>query len=732
MIRPLSLLVALILSMAAAPVAALESPSPIKGVGLVLGGGGARGLAHMGVIQELERMRIPISCIAGTSAGALVGGIYASGMPIETLIREVRGADWDQMLTGAPRRADKPYERKKDDFKNLMDATLGVGLDGVRVPRAALSTQEIDVFLRRVTRDIAVRDFDTLPIPFQAVATDLVSGDPVEFRGGDLAVALRSSMAVPGVFDLVEEEGRLLVDGMLIRNVPVQNVKGRCADEVIVVDVGTPLLKKEEIHNFVDVASQESNIYVRLNVRQQLALMGPDDVLIQPDLNGFSAASFGESAGLIERGRRAVAPVAERLARYQVSEEEYAAWKASVQVRRTEEMKPYSEVRVAGSGFVPDARVDHYLRGDDGGAKDQRDLVARIESLYATGDFDRISYSLRDLDGKRVADVTPIERTVGPNFLRLGLDFKLDSQGNSDVAFLGNLQMTWLNRWGAQWRNDVRVGSGQYWQTEFLQPFAHSRLFSAASVYYGREKYGVWDETGHQQAQVELTSRELELGLGYSFASLGEARLSFFSNYRNADAVIARTDLDLSSERTHGLRAYLVADQFDNPRFPRSGYLGKFDYRYISSATEGIQHSLNVTADGAHSFGALTLRGTARLAGNLDPGVSVAQFYTLGGFLNLSGYNANELVGERTAFLRAMAYRRVVSILPNLGSGMYIGASAELGRVWKQVFLDGNSPWVRGGSAFVGVDTLLGPLFLAYGQSEGGRRAAYLYLGVSY
>lgn len=292
--------------------------------------------------------------------------------------------------------------------------------------------------------------------------------------------------------------------------------------------------------------------------------------------------------------------------------------------------------------------------------------------------------------------------------------------------------MTWLNRWGAQWRNDVRVGSGQYWQTEFLQPFAHSRLFSAASVYYGREKYGVWDANGHQQAQVELTSRELELGLGYSFASLGEARLSFFSNYLNADTVIARAALALDSERTHGLRAYAVVDQLDNPRFPRNGYLGKFDYRYVSSANEGIQHSLNVTADGAHSFGALTLRGTARLAGNLDPGITVTQFYTLGGFLNLSGYNANELVGERTAFFRAMAYRRIVSILPNLGSGMYVGFSGELGRVWKQAFLTGNSPWVKGGAAFVGVDTLLGPLFLAYGQSEGGRRAAYLYLGVSY
>jgi NTE family protein len=732
MTRSTSLLFGLALACCCASACAAEHPSPIKGVGLVLGGGGARGLAHMGVIEELERLRIPISCIAGTSAGALVGGVYASGMPIQTLIREVKAADWDHMLTGAPRRADRPYQRKKDDFKNLMDATLGVGIEGIKVPRAALSTQEMDVFLHKVTRDIAVRDFDALPIPFQAVATDLVSGDPFEFTGGDLAIALRSSMAVPGVFDLVELDGHLLVDGMLIRNVPVQNVKGRCADDVIVVDVGTPLLEKKDIRSFVDVADQQSNIYVRLNVRQQLALMGPNDVLIEPDLSGYSAASFGEGKAIIERGRQAVAPVAARLARYQVSEAEYAEWKASLKSRQPEELKPYADVKVASGNFVPGTRIDHYLRGEERSPSNQTEMVSRIESLYATGDFDRVAYSLRDQEGKRVAEITPIERTVGPNYLRFGIDFKLDSYNNSDVAFLGNLQMTWLNRWGAQWRNDVRVGSGDYWQTEFFQPLAHSQFFTSASANFSREKYSLWDEGGRQQAQAEITSREAELGLGYSLGSLGETRVSYFSGYRSGDVVIGPSSLDFGSERGHGMRAYTVIDQFDNPRFPRSGYQGKLDYRYMHSTADGAKHMLNLSADGAHSFGALTVRGTVRLSGNLDPGVSISQFYTLGGFLNLSGYNTSELVGQRTAFFRLMGYKRIVSILPNLGSGMYVGFSAELGRVWKQVFLEGDSPWIRGGSAFVGVDTLLGPLFLAYGQSEGGRRAGYLYLGVSY
>ena len=344
LLLPLLLCCGLVHATEPSPVVKAEVPPPVKGVGLVLGGGGARGLAHIGVLEELEKMHIPISCIAGTSAGALVGGVYASGMPVQELDRRVVAADWNRLLTGVPNRKSLPYARKRDDFDNLMDVTLGVSKEGVLVPRALVGSHEIDVFLRQLTRDIDLDNFGHLPIPFQAVATDLLTGTAVEFKSGDLAIALRSSMAVPGVFDLVDYNGELLVDGMLVRNVPVQNVKGQCADTVIVVDVGTQLLKREEIRSLIDVAEQQSNILVRRNVDEQIAKLDSGDVLIQPDLTGFSSSSFNDAKAIIEQGRKAVDPLRERLAKFSVSDADYAQWKQYIASRVPEGIETYSQI----------------------------------------------------------------------------------------------------------------------------------------------------------------------------------------------------------------------------------------------------------------------------------------------------------------------------------------------------------------------------------------------------
>lgn len=707
-----------------------EPPRP-KGVGLVLGGGGARGLAHLGVLEELERLHIPIQCIAGTSAGALVGGIYATGAPLPELIQEVETADWVRMLTGSPPRKSLPYNRKKDDFKNLADITLGVDRNGIKVPRAALSTQDIDMFLRRLTHDISVPDYDNLPIPFQAVATDLVSGEPVEFKGGDLAVALRSSMAVPGAFDLVEDNGRLLVDGMLVRNVPVQNVKGRCADDVIVVDVGTPLLKEDEIHTLLDVAAQQSNIFVRLNVRQQLALMGPNDVLIQPNLSGFSSSSFTEAHDLIQRGRDAVAPIAAQLERFRVSDAEYAAWRQLLMARAPEQAVPYSAVTVAGQGFIPAGDIQRAITKDGKTPADQTALLATVEQLYATGDFDRVAYTLRDEGGQRVAELTPIERAVGPNYLRFGLDFKLDSYGNSNVAFLGNLQFTWLNRWGGQWRNDARIGNQSYFQTEFYQPLGLTPFFASATASVGRDRYDLF--INEQQVGVlQLNTRGVDAGMGLALGPLGELRLTYFTGMTEPTLVVGPPLSGLGSYRVDGTRIYGIIDQLDNPRFPRSGYLTRLDLRVGNIENVGHHDTLDLKLDSAYSLHGFTLRGTAHVEGNTGAEQVLTNVHTLGGFLNLSGLNTNELIGERTALARVMGYQRVVSIFPTLGTGMYVGMSLETGRVWNPLFSTPYNNWVTAGSLFLGIDTVLGPLYTAYGQAEGGRRAGYLYLGVNY
>jgi NTE family protein len=716
------------------PVVKAEVPPPVKGVGLVLGGGGARGLAHIGVLEELEKLHIPIACIAGTSAGALVGGVYASGMPVLELEKQVVAADWNRLLTGVPNRKLLPYARKRDDFDNLMDVTLGVSKQGVLVPRALVGSHEIDVFLRLLTRDIDLDDYRHLPIPFQAVATDLLTGNAVEFKSGDLAIALRSSMAVPGVFDLVDYNGELLVDGMLVRNVPVQNVKGQCADTVIVVDVGTRLLERKDIRSLIDVAEQQSNILVRRNVDEQLAKLDSGDVVIQPDLTGFSSSSFSDAKAIIEQGRKAVQPLRERLAQFSVGEADYARWKQYVASRLPEGVETYNEIAVADTRYVPKDRIESFLKGptpDE--VLDQPELLKRLERLYATGDFDRVSYVLRDEDGKRVAEVMPLERTVGPNFLRAGLDFKLDSYGTANVAFLGNLQMNWMNSWAGQWRNKVRLGQDSEINTEWYQPISWSGLFLAASAQYGRKQLGIFSAPNTRLANIAIDNFGYELGGGWSLGALGEARLSWV-DYRLTGEVTVGAPIDLGpeSDTFRGPRAYLVLDQLDNARFPRSGYYLRVDYEHPRDRESNEYDLLSLESDAVGTFGKSTIRGSLRFAGNIRNGPTKLNIYTLGGFLNLSGYQTDELLGTRTVFARVMFYQQVVSLLPTLGSGMYLGASLEGGKVWNQLINGQDTNWISAGSAYLGFDTFLGPLFMAYGMAQGGRKAGYLYLGVNY
>jgi len=303
-----------------------EELAPDEGVGVVLGGGGARGFAHLGVLRELQRLHVPIRCIAGTSAGALIGGVYANGMDLDQMAENFKNANWDQMLSGRLPRSDIPYDKKRDDYKNYLDVTFGLQDGQLRVPRSAINSQEIEMFIRKLTRDRQLDSFDQLPIPFRAVATDLANGEAVVFDKGPLAEALRASMAVPGLFDLVETHGRLLVDGGLARNLPIQDAR-QCARHLIVVDVGTPPLTKDQINSLFDVVAQTSNLMVSRNVKEQMALMERGDVLIRPDLNGYNSAAFGDNQAIIQRGTAAAIAQSKELSRFSVSPERYTAWR---------------------------------------------------------------------------------------------------------------------------------------------------------------------------------------------------------------------------------------------------------------------------------------------------------------------------------------------------------------------------------------------------------------------
>ncbi|MBV8047108.1 MAG: patatin-like phospholipase family protein [Paludibacterium sp.] len=716
---------------------AAEAPPPR--IGVVLGGGGARGFAHLGVLRELEKLHIPIACIAGTSAGALIGGMYANGLPLDEMQQSFKDADWNAMLSGKPDRAQVPYERKNDDYRNYFDITFGVH-DGVfRVPRSAINSQDVDLYLRQLTRDRTVDSFDHLPIPFRAVATDLSNGDAVVFDHGSLATALRASMAVPGLFDPVSDQGRLLIDGGVARNLPIEDLKHRCADHVIVVDVGTPLMKTDQIHNLFDVLAQTSNLLVTRNVRQQKALLDDQDIVIRPDLNGYSSASFADNQAIIARGAAAVAPVRERLKAWSVPPDAYQAW----HTRLTEPAPPKIdriEVVSPVAGHINAERLASALGQDDGQAGNLDGTRQKLRSLFAGGDYDSLSYRIQDIDGRSVMQVLPVERAVGPTYLRFGMNLKSSTTGDSSVNFLASSLSTWLNAYGATWRNDVQLGTDTAVRSEFYQPLGlDSPMFVAARANYQQVAWPFFDDNHHKYAQLDLSESGGALDAGVALGKYGQLRggpywVQYDPSVNMGQLQPSQSWLEQKTTEA-GLQLSAIADQFDNPRWPRSGYFFDSNLRYGMPDWTGVNtRYYGLTAENATTFGDVTWRLTGKLKGNLDVAdpnhFNTPQF--LGGFLNLSGYQQDELYGEKVGLARAMVYWRAATLPSALGSGLYAGASLEMGKVWRRNFGDQDTEWLPGGSLFLGADTILGPFFVGVGSARGGRPIGYMYLGFDY
>lgn len=703
-------------------------------IGLVLGGGGARGFAHIGILEELERLHVPIDCIAGTSAGSLIGGTYASGLTLDEMKAVFAEQNWDALLSGKSPRQGMSYERKRFDYRNYADVTVGVRNGELRSPRSVINSQPIDLFIRRLTRDASLASFTELPIPFEAIATDLENGNPVIFKSGDLATALRSSMAVPGVFDLMEVNDHLLVDGGMARNLPIENLKGSCADVIIAVDVGTPMLKRDEINSLFDVVAQSTSLAVNQNVLNSKKLLDADDVLITPDLGRYTSADFAEHQAIAAKGREAITTeIQQRLSRFSLSTENYAAWKKRLEKRLAKEVT-IDKVVIDGKNLPLMGQYDfqNQLQLQPGQTLNQSQLHQQLQNLFASGDYERLNYFVGDGDGKRVLTVTPAERSVGPNFLRFGIELNSDISQNSTFNLLLNHQRVWLNSWFGEWRNEISLGNRNELRSEFYQPLGpRSHWFVAPYLNYLNEPFNLYGPKQTNVAELEYERYGWGSDLGYLFGRWGEARLGVMREHYHVNQAIGSLLIPEFNSMENSARASLVLDQLDNPRWPKQGFFVSAKYQQALQNAAPYK-TLETKLDKAWTYKRVSLRASGRYNVAWADKNDVFHQFPLGGFLNLSGYKNGELLGDRVAFYRLMGTWRLSKLPSALGSGLYAGFSAEQGKVWNNLYNGQNTDWLGAGSLFIGADTLLGPLFFGVGSAEGGEFSGYLFLGVDY
>ena len=734
------LLLTLCLLVLAGPLAAsVADAAPNRPrVGLVLGGGGARGIAHVGVLKMLQELRVPVDCVAGTSMGSIIGGLYAAGMTPEEMTETVQRIDWPAAFTDGPPRADLPFRTKQEQRVLLTNNGVGIKDGQVQLPQGLLQGQNLLLLLQELSLPAAkIRDFDQLRVPYRAVATDLATGAPVVLKSGDLAMAMRASMSIPSALVPVELDGKLLVDGGVSDNIPVDVVREFCRPDVIIaVDVGAPLAPASELNSLLSITGQLTTILTVRNAQQQIKTLGRRDILITPDLRDLSSLAFARSREAVTIGYAAAEGKRGELSRLSVSPAAYQAHLAGRPELPENHRPVIGFIRIKNTTRLSDQVIEKQLHVKPGEPLDPEELNRNLNIIFGMGDFQQVTYSLVEEDGKTGLVVEATQQHIGANTLNFGLflgaNMKGDSLFNLSVAYT----LSQLNSLGGEWRNFVQIGGNTKLETDFYQPLdAAQEYFINPYLSYQRYNLDLFNDSNEDNASFRVyranigmeVGRNLEhwgrLSLGLRYGS-GKNDLRFGQISTNANTI------NEGSFDDGGYSIRWAADTLDNLNFPTSGYYANLVF-YDSLTDLGASNNfstLSLNAAKPYTWGKQTLIPRVVLSGRLSGDLDVQDLFLLGGFLNLSGYQVGQISGQYAALGELIYMYRLDNASAAFTIPLYAGGSLEVGGAWNDLDDITFDSLIPAGSLFLGADTPLGPLYLAGGLAKGDA-SLYLMLG---
>ena len=721
----------------ASDVSTLKRPT----VGLVLSGGGARGFAHVGVIKVLEELGIPIDIVVGTSMGSMVGGGYASGMTTAQMQNIILGVDWGGMFALRPERNELNWRQRNDDYKNLFIGEIGITSEGPKMPSALVPAQHLGEFLSRITEHVAdVNDLSRLAIPFAAVATDLGDGSTVVMqKQTSLATAMRASMSIPGAFSPVRYQGRSLVDGGLAQNLPVETAKALGADIVIAVNVGTPLAKPENFNSVVSVMAQMVGILTERNVDQSKSMLSENDVLITPDLGSLSAADFQSAKAIIDAGERSARNFIPQLKRLAVSQQTFERWNLA----RTLSTQPplpqhLAAVRVEGLSIVNPKVVEKAADLTPGQLLTQEAAARASGRIWALNHFTTVPYETESgPNGTQVLVFRPQEKPWGYNTIRIGGKLSTDFQDDHSFQVVMNHTMEWLNCWGAEWRNDLRIGKDGYLSTSFYQPLgAGSSLFIEPKISYENQDYEWYRGREYSDSHIHNRIFESQVSLGVELENYGLIRsgLGWASIRAEPTEGVQLLESEQRIRSAFG-KVALELDTLDNVAFPTSGFALHAQGIHFLETFHGQSDATDYAVDAMLPirWGEDFVTVLSAKAGQS----SIPGRYALGGLFNLSGSVYGRYSGSEMTLGRVIAYKR----LPTkgyFGFPIYVGGSFEVGRLQERSGLNFSqeSPdvghWIKAGSVFAAANSIFGPIYVALGRTSRDDVSLYFYWGVPY
>ncbi|MBA4177626.1 MAG: patatin [Leptothrix sp. (in: Bacteria)] len=702
-------------------------------IGLVLGGGGARGAAHIGVLEVLESLRVPVDCVAGTSMGALVAGAWASGLSPAEMRREMALADWRDMLLDYPGYDELNFRNKRLQQRFLPGTETGITPGGAIAPPGFVAGQKIKLFLNHlVGADAGEREIQRLPLPVSIIATDIGNGERVVLRSGSLTQAMRASMSVPGLLSPLDYGGRKLVDGGLVDNLPIREVRERCAAEVVIaVNVGSPPLPPEKVTGLLSITTQMVVLLTEQNVTASLAMLREGDIYLQPDLGTLAASDFERHAEAADRGRAAALAAVDKLAPLGVDEPQYAAWRRGMSGRESEAPR-IAEVEIDGLARVHPDLLRRYVEQQAGAPLDTAALNRDLLRAYGDGHYEQVDYSVLARGGRTVLRLLPVEKRWGPNYLRGALQLESNlSQGSSYQLRLG-YHKTWLNALGGELLMVGQIGNSTGASIEGYQPLdGAQRWFVTAAAEVRRERNDYWN-VDQRVAEYRSTRQRVDLAAGLNFRLLGQVRLGWretqVSNRLETGLDVYQVLTGATPERSNG--GWLIAldlEQADRLYFPRSGWSVQASV-FDSPRRDYARAAFDARA--AVPWESWVLAGRLAWTGSPRGQLPLTDAARLGGLLNLTGFASGQLVGDDVAYGHLRAERIVGRAPIGFRGDLRLGLALEAGRVAIPYTRQRSDGWLNSVSVYLAGETPVGPVFVGVGRGSGGSVNAYLLVGV--
>ena len=726
---PIGLVLFAVIALSSLAAVAQNPAAPPKRmkVGVALEGGGALGLAHIGVLRWFEQHHIPIDYLSGNSMGGLVGGLYATGQSPDDIERTVKKMDWPLLLGGATPFEDLSFRRKED--AHAVQSTLAIGFKkGASLPSGLNAGHQISLLIDRETLAYSgVKSFDDLPIPFRCVATDLVSGKAHVFSTGPIGLAMRSTMSLPGIFDPVRDGDNLYVDGELVDNLPTDLAREMGPDVVIAIHLQVSPTTADEIQSFFAVLGRSIQIS---SAASEVRGMEAADLVVKVDVQKFSALDFDQADALIQKGMEAAEEKSKILQPYVLSQADWDEYVAQRDARKRGPVVAPQFVKVVGSSsIVADKRIENLLQPMVNKPIDTKKLDKDLTLLTGVGRYSSASYAMTEIGKEAGLLVTVHEKNNAPPVLQIAFDIDGTEPGNVTFTLGGRLTFLDVGGFGSEWRTNFSVGNTYGISSEYYKRFSETSKWFIAPRGLATNS-GQWIYSyGNPQAEYRLHAAGGGVDVGYALDRFSEIRAGYEIGYLKAELLLGTPLFQTVSGGVGKTRFRLVTDHLDQPIVPERGYYGKLNFNWLdkSPGAPAAFPNLEMNTEffkpvsGSSSLFLLAQGGTTM--GFEQTGVPQ---YFLGGVPGLLAYGANEVRGDQYFLFRPGFKYRLLNLPPFVGGGFYGVAMYEIGKMYNA---PGVSALPNDGVFGVITRTAFGPVFIGGSIGDTGHKSWFFSLG---